>query len=352
MNYFEFLEQELNLSSAALTVRAQTISPNDNGRLRWTAVMPRQDIPDVDISTITTIDFRPVAERREWNARGRVVHIPIPKRGVLSLVPIESTHRIDEYELTKLLIRVANNQQLFRDIVGADIPRRVDTLVGANYRAIERDVFNAWALGQVTVKNPEDNTTYTASYGFDSTRYTTAGTAWNATANAYNDFVAWLRNAIDAVGPIGGVMLRQATLNEVVLDAPNPFAFNTAVPPTIPNVEQRIQDTLGVQFGFAVNEDTIAPYTDVGFAQTKTKVWPVGRVAVIPANDFIGSVGFAPIARAFEVAGVAPEARIDVNGMTAYRLVKNDGKELQVDVQVNAIPLPIEQRIFVINAGV
>lgn len=354
MNYFSWLEAEAGLSSAALTVRAQTISPNDTGRLRWPSVMPRQNIDSVDISTITTIDFRPVAERREWNARGRVVHLPTPKRGVLSLVPIETTHRIEEYEMQKLLERTLGNQDVFRRIVGADLPVRVDTLVGANYRRIEVDVFDAWALGQCTVKNPEDNTTYTASYGFDAARYTTAGTAWNnGGVNAYNELMTWLRTATDLVGPIAGVMLRQATLNVITEDAPNPLAFNSAVQPTARQVEQRISDTLGLpSFTFVVNEDTTSPYTDVGFAQTKTKVWPAQRVAAIPANDFIGSVGFAPVARAIELAGVTPEARIDTNGMVAYRFPKNDGKELQLDVQVNAIPLPVEQRIAVINAGV
>jgi hypothetical protein len=59
-----------------------------------------------------------------------------------------------------------------------------------------------------------------------------------------------------------------------------------------------------------------------------------------------------PTLRAMEIAGVAPDARIDVNGMVAYRLVKNDGKELEVQVQANAVPRPNEQNISVINAGV
>jgi hypothetical protein len=352
MNYFAWLEQEAGLTSAALTVRAQAISPNDNGRLRWPAVMPRVDIPDIDIQTITNIDFRPVAERRGWNAPGRIVHLPTPKRGELSLVPIETTHRIEEYEMTKLLTRTLGNQDVFRQIIRASLPARVDVLTGANYRRIEIDVFNSWQNGTVTVRNPRDNSTYTVSYGFDAARYVTPGTTWAAATNAFNELTASIRTAQDYIGPVGGVMLRQSTLNEIIADAPNPFSFNSAVQPTTREIENRLTDMFGIPFGFAVNEDTTSPYTDVGFAQTKTKVWQTGKVAFIPANDFIGTTGFAPVGRAIELAGVNPDARIDVNGMTVYRFSKNDGKEFQMDAQVNAIPLPDENRIFVMNVGV
>lgn len=353
MNFLSWLEAELGLTSAALTVRAQTISPNDNGRLRWPVVMPRVEIPSVDIQTITQMDFRPVGERRDWNARGRTVHIPTPKRGELSLIPIETTHRIEEYEMQKLAERTLGNQDLFRQIVRASLPDRVDVLAAANYRRIEVDVFNSWALGQVVVRNPEDNSSYTATYGFDAARYPTAGTAWNIAASAFNELIIHYRAAVDLMGPIAGCMLRQATLNEILLDAPVAFGFPAGTPPTQTQVEDRIRQMFGQPFGFAVNEDTVGPYTDAGgFAQTKTKVWPVGRVAFIPQNDFVGTTGFAPVLRAIEIAGLTPQARIDINGMTAYRFPKNDGKELQMDVQVNAIPLPNEQRIYVVNAGV
>jgi hypothetical protein len=220
------------------------------------------------------------------------------------------------------------------------------------------DVFTAWALGQITVRNPQFGHTYTTSYQIAAGRYQTAGTAWtDAGVNAYNEFMAWLRDTSTSLigGPIAGVMLRQATLNVIQADAPNILTNIAGIQPTVRQIEQRIQDELGdlaPNFRFVVNEDTVQVYSGAGLAQTTTKVWAAQRVAAIPAGRFIGETSFVPTLRAMEIAGVAPDARIDVNGMVAYRLVKNDGKELEVQVQANAVPRPNEQNISVINAGV
>ena len=61
------------LSPASLTVVAQTISANNTGRLRWPLFFPRQNVDSVDLREVTTIDYRPVSDRREWNSRGRLI---------------------------------------------------------------------------------------------------------------------------------------------------------------------------------------------------------------------------------------------------------------------------------------
>lgn len=355
MNFFTWLEEEKKLTNAALTVLAQAIPPNDNGRLLWDTVMPRQDIPSVDISQLYTLDFRPAAERREWNAPARPFALPIPKSRDITVIPVEMAHKIEEYELQKLAERAAGvNQDIFRRVIGAQIPDRVRAMALANYRRIELEVFRAWLSGNVTVRNPADNSSYVASYGIDASRYATAGTAWSDVGvNAYNELLAWARDvASGLVGGLAGVMLRQATMNAIAADAPVTLG-STAGSATLTQVEQRLTDALGTAFRFAVNERTVAEYTRAeGWATTNTKVFTAQRVAAIPASGSVGSTGFAPVLRAMEVAGQNPDAGIDVNGMTAYRFTQNQGKELEIDVQCNPIPLPNEQAIAVINVGV
>lgn len=356
MNYFNWLEQEKLLTNAALTVRAQAVPPNDTGRLKWDIFFPRRDVPSVDLHEITPVTFRPAAERREWNAPSKKIVLKTPNLRDISMIPIEGAHTIEEYELQKLAERTFGpNTPQFRAILGADIPDRVVFLTLANYRRIELDAFQAWALGQVTVRNPlNPASSYTMSFGFNAARYTTAGTAWNVTANAYNDFIAWLRTvSTTLVNGFQGVMLRQATLNEIVADAPNPFSFQAGIQPTIDQVEQRIQQTLGIAFRFVVNEDTVDVFSGGGQATVQTKVWTTGRVAVIPAgNGQVGDTAFAPVVRAMQIAGGAPGSGIDVNGMTAYRESVNNGRGLLIEVQCNALTVPNEQQVAVINAGV
>jgi uncharacterized protein affecting Mg2+/Co2+ transport len=93
-------------------------------------------------------------------------------------------------------------------------------------------------------------------------------------------------------------------------------------------------------------------FSGAGQATTKTNLWLTGRVAIIPGDGRIGTSAFAPVLRAMQVAGMASDAPIDTNGMTAYRFTNNNGKEFQVDVQVNSLGMPDEQRLAVINAGV
>jgi hypothetical protein len=65
-------------------------------------------------------------------------------------------------------------------------------------------------------------------------------------------------------------------------------------------------------------------------------------------------MAFAPVARAMELArNSSGESGIDVRGMTVYNDAdENAGRQLTVECQVNAIPIPIEARLSVIDAGI
>lgn len=345
---FTWMAAEEDLSPAALTVRAQTISPNDDGALLWDGFMPRVDVDSTKIADITNLDIRVVADRREWNQRGRYIPLETPDTREIEFVPIESYFKLEEKEMNRVMTEVRGNQDLFRQIIGARIPQRTDGLASANFRRLEFDVFEAWALGQVTQKNPQTGGLYVLSYGFDATRYQTAGTAWNAAANAYDEFIAWLEDSVNAVGPIQGAMMRLATMKEIQLDAPG--AADGRV--TRAALEDLISDEMGTPFRFYINELSHDTFNDGGTAKTRTKVWATGRVAVVPAGARVGSSAHAPVLRAYDISQASPQAGIDLRGQTVYHEIGNGGRELTVEAQLNAFPVPDESKLYVINAGV
>lgn len=350
MTNFAWTQTVDELSAAALTVRAQTISPNDNGQLKWDGFFPRENVDSVDLKDVTTLDFRAASDRREWDQRGRLIPIKTPEFRNVSIVPVEGYYTWGEKELQKLNERSMGNQQIIQQIMQSTVPGRIDAIAMANYRRIELDAFEAWSLGQVTQRNPQNAAeTYVASFGFDVNRYQTALTAWNdVSLNAYNELISWLEDAINAVGAIRGVVCRRAFVDAVKADAPQMMG---GVAMTFTGLEQRIRDDLGSDFRFYVMEDSVEVFTDGGIATTSQKVWPAQRIAVVPAGTVVGRTAFAPVVRAFEVAQAMPAAKIDINGMTAFYEEHNNGRELTVEVQCNPITIPDEQKLFVMNVG-
>jgi hypothetical protein len=351
MAYFSWLEQQRALSAVALTIRAQTVSPNDLGRLKWDAYFPLRNADSTKLSDLLTSDWRPVADRREWNTRGRHIPVKTPDRLDIEFTPIESYFKIEEKEINDLMNRFAGNQQLFQRAVGVSIPERTDGLAGANYRRLEVDAFSAWALGQIVIKNPQIGGTKTVSLGFAAARYVTAGTAWNNGAvNAYDELLLFVRAATDLIGSVGGVMMRLATWLEIQKDAPNPLS--ATVKATQAQVEERIQDELKIPFEVIVNEDSQDIFTDGGNDTTRVKVWPAQRVAAIPQGEKVGVTHRAPVARAWDLANAEPDAGIDVRGMTVFNEIGGAGRDLTVECQGNYLAVPNEQLMYVANVGV
>lgn len=348
---FSWLAKMDALSPAGLTVRAQTLSPNDGGRLRWDIFFPRVDVDSVNLEDIVTLDERPVADRREWNGPGRYIPLLTPDQRKMTIIPVEAYDKIGEYEMQRISEGAIGNQAIFQQVVGSRIPNRVDRLVMANYRRLEVDAFKAWATGTIVQRNPQDaSKTFTASFGFNSARLQTAGTAWNDNSvNAYDEFLAWLQDAIDAVGPIQGVILRQATRAEIQKDAPD---LPNQVKMTRAQLEARVQDDLGSPFRFIEFEDSLDIYNDGGTATTRTKIWPAQKIAVIPASTSVGATAFAPVIRAFDLARQVPDAGIDLRGQTIFYDAQYVGKELEIQAQVNAMPVPDEAKVYVIDVGV
>lgn len=351
MEYFGWMEQEAELTDAALTVRVQSIPPNDTGRLFWDVFFPRENVDSVVLNDINgTIDFRPVGDRREWNTRGRLVSLRTPELSKLEMVPIETYFKIEEREMQRLMERTLGNQALFQQLVGTTIPSRTDTLALANLRRMEIDAFKAWSLGTITAMNPTDGSTTTVSYGFDTARITTQPTAWNdAGLNAYDEFIAWVEDGIDAIGGTIGAIMRRATFTEIKKDAP--MGIN-AIPLTRQQLADRVSQDLGIDFRFFIFEQRLDVYNDGGLAVTRTNVWPAHKIALIPLGTSVGTMAHAPVGRAFDLANTNPGAEIDVRGQSVFREIAGNGRELTIECQVNSFPVPVEANLWVSDVGV
>lgn len=339
------------LSPAALTVLAQTVSPNDQDRLLWDIFMPRQNVDSTDLRDITPANFRPAADRRAWNARGRRIPTVTPKQRNLNIEPIESNFRIDEKEMDRLIARFNGNEAMIRDQIRVTVPQRTITLAEANYRRVELDMMQSWYDGKVTVRNPETNTTYDAEFDFADERMAEAGTAWSATGQRpYKEFIAWSIDAIQLVGPMAGVALRMAVRQMILDDAPM-LAGNVAM--SLTNLEDRISQDLGSPFRFFLMEDTIDVFDDGGIKTTRVKKWRnPAKIAAVPLDRRVGNVAFAPVARAVMLNNAIPDAHIDVRGCAVFPEAQNNGRELDVECQLNAFPVPDENRVAVFDTGI
>lgn len=367
MAFFSWIAAQQQQLAADLTVRAQAVSPNDNGQLLWDIFFPRQNVPSVVINTITPLlGTRFVADRREWNARGRYIPQEFPGTGQLEMIPIESFFNIGEREMQFIAERgvlLTQPQQEFESLVlpGIDVPKRTLGLAAANYRRIEVDTFNAWSTGQVTARNPITGQTQTVSFGFDQTvigtdRYQTAGNPWTGGSGgtAYPNFILWLLEAQRAGVTIQGAMMRQATREAIRTSAPNiAFPITTSIPALLSDVEKRVSDEVGINFRFYLNERTVDPFTGNGNAVTKgSNLWPANKIAVVPVGEAVGYNAFAPCVRAVDIDSVVPEAEVDVNGQCVFPEASGNGRELQIEAQVNAMPVPLATQVYVIDAGV
>lgn len=335
------------LSPAALTVVAQTISANDSGRLRWSTFFPRQDVDSIDLKEVTTIDFRPVSDRREWNSRGRLIPDITPPIRELNITPVESYYKWDEFEMQKLKERSLANSEIVNQIIGRSIPGKVAQLTEANYRRIEVDAFKAWATGTNVAMNPQTGTTTTVSYQFPSDRLTTAGTAWDDPGqNAWDLLISFLEDAQDKIGQTVGVVLRTALHRAIHADAPN-SSLGAIIPRG--RLAEAVSDELGIPFNFFLFDDTLDVFNDGGTATTSTNVWPAGYIAAVPSGGIVGRTAFAPVVRAMELAQSLPQAGIDQRGQTVYYDESVLGRDLTVEVQCNPFTIPSEQKLRVEN---
>lgn len=365
MGNFGWIGQVRKLSPPALIVIAQMVDPRDNGdggRLRYGDFFNDRPIDSVRLAEVMEFDFRPVADRRAWGANGRLITMKTPDIREVEIDPIEARHVIGERELQHLLERAMGNDAVVQDLIAAGIlgsstmspimtgQGRAQILAGACWRRIELDAFYAWSNQTITIRNPDTGDTVTLQLSYDSARLPVEPTAWdNNAVNAYDRLVTRFRDeACTLIGGCEGAVLRQAALNEIRKDAPtgpNGYVYTTA------EIAQRISDELGTPFRFYVLEEHLDVYSGAGQTTAAQKIWPKSRVAAIPPGMKVGNLYRAPVGRAYEVARIAPDAKIDVRGVSVYLDEENSGKELSIQAQLNSLALVSKTKMYCLNIG-
>lgn len=351
MNWFSWLQQQDEYTDAAMTVRAQNLPPLEEDRLIHDIFFPRRNVDSMKLTDLITTVTRYVADRREWNTRGRLIPITTPTRAQLEFMPIESYFTIEEREINELLARTQGNQAQIRNLLGVNITDRTDGLVRANQRRMEFDALRAWALGTVTVMNPQTGASYVASLGHDVGRHQTAVTAWDDPGqNAWNNFISWITEANDTIpGGVRGVVLRQNSYNVIQADAPQGLLSRAL---SRAEFESLLAQQLGFAISFVVLENWLDEFDDAGVSTVRRRVWEPGVIAAIPSRTSVGYSAYAPVVRAYELSGMHPDAKIDRNGMAVYSEISNNGRMFTRECQVNAFPVPEEQYIYTIDDGV
>jgi hypothetical protein len=320
---FDIISQLDALNGPALTIRAQALSELDppDVELTWRGIAPRRDVDSVFLGEIFEVDHRPVAERREWDARGKFIPVKSPRILQWSMLPISSYFHLSEYEMQRMLEQHRDNQERFLLAARARVTDRADThAIAANLR-VEVDFYNAWLNNQVDVMNPTDGSRRTVAINLNGARYPTEDWLNN---NAWEAFVNAAKDARNLVGPLAGCVMRTATLEKIQQDAPQPLAVRL----TMTELEQRIQQELGTGFTIREDERTVDIFDDTGVSTTRTNIFTAQKVAFVPRsnNSQIGWTYFTPNVLAMDLDPNIPDNTFDLRGARINPIPVNDSK--------------------------
>lgn len=341
---FAWLGQIAGLSLRDLTIREQTRTAENPLELRYRSIFPRVPTSSVKISSITTVDFRPLGGRREWNAQGREIPEKIGPMREFEIVPINPTHHIDE-RLMQLYNETGVEELLRRGVIG-DATTWPQRLADAVERQLEYEAFLAWFTGSLTVMDPKTGTTVAVALGFDAaTSYITAGTVWSdAGQDAYVNFLAALQAAESKMGTVGVARTRRAVAREIIADAPD---GPNGVRPTLTSINERIREEGFPDVSLVIDERTFDQWTDGGSATSSANYVPAGRIGFQPSDGRVGNTHVAPVARAYDFLNGADRSL--ANGVVIFRSEKNEGKTLVIEAQENSIAMPDEARTYVVD---
>jgi hypothetical protein len=344
---FSWLDAYADLTPANLTIREAARLAENPLDLRYRAIFPRVGASSIRLSDITTVDFRPVGGRREWNAQGREIPEKLGPARNFEMVPINPTHHIDERMLQ--LFGESGVQELLRRGVIGSLQTWPQRLADATERQLEAEAFEAWFSGLITVMDPKTGDTVTVSMGFDqATTYPTAGTAWDDPGeDAYENFLVALQAAQTKMGTVGAARSRRAVFREIVANAPD---GPNGLRPTFSSLQDRVREEGFPDVQLVIDERTYDKFTDGGNATSSTNYVPAGKIAFQPSNGVVGATHVAPVVRAYDFLSGANRSL--ANGVVIFRSEKNDGKTLLIEAQENAIVLPDENKVYVVDSSV
>lgn len=345
---FSWLDTYAALSPANLTILQAARLAENPLDLRYRALFPRIPTASIKMASITTVDFRPVGGRRDWNAQPREVPEKIGPQREWSMVPIEFSHKLDELKLQ--ILGEPGIQELVRGGIIKSVTEWPTALADACERQIERDAFEAWFTGLITVMDTKSSTTALVSMGFVAgTTYPTPGTDWDDPAeDAYVNFLAGLQAAQTKFGgAVGAARTHRTVLQAIVEDAPD---GPNGIRPTITSLQERVREEGFPNVDLIIDERTYDEFTDGGSATSVKYYVPDGLIGYQPADDRIGNTYVAPVVRAYDFLNGGNRSL--ANGVVILRSEENDGKTLKIAAQENAVAMPEERRTYVEDTGI
>lgn len=347
MAVFSWLDQVRELSPANLTVfQANRLAENPLD-LRYRAIFPRVPTASVLLSSIELTDVRFVGGRREWNAQPREIPEDLGPAREFAITPINYSHHIDEFKMQ--LLQEAGVQELVRRGIINSIQTWPTKLADACERQIERDAFEAWYTGIITVKDTKTSASVVVDLQFGTTEYPVAGTDWDDPGeDAYENFLAELQTAQNKMGSVGGARTHRTVVQAIVADAPD---GPNGLRPTISSLQERVREEGFPNVNLIIDERTYDEFSDGGSATSAAYHVPDGLIAFQPADGRVGNTHFAPVTRAYDFLSGGGN-RSDVNGIAVFRSEKNDGKTLMIEAQENALAMNEARRTYVVDTGI
>lgn len=345
---FSYIDAVAALSPANITVFQAARLADNPLDLRYRSIFPRVPTPSIKLSSITTVDFRPVGGRREWNAKGREIPENLGPLREAEIVPIEFTKHLDERVMQ--LLGEPNVQSMVEKGLITSVEGWPTKLADACDRQIERDAFEAWYTGLVTVKDTKSNRSVTAALGFtQSTTYPTPGTDWDdAAEDAYMNFLAGLQAAQTKFGgDVGGARTHRTVFQAIVEDAPD---GPNGIRPTISSLQDRIREEGFPNVTLVIDERTYDEFDDGGSSTTAHYYVPDGLIAYQPVGGRVGTTHVAPVTKAFKFL-TGDNARF-ANGVAIFFVPQNDGDTLLIRAQENSLSIPEERLTYVEDTGV
>lgn len=335
------------LSPANMTVFQAARLADNPSDLRYRAIFPRVNASSVRLSSITLVDFRPVGGRREWNAQPREVPENLGPAREFSMIPINFSHTIDEYMMQ--LLNEAGVQQLANQGIINDISSWPTVLADACERQIERDAFEAWFTGLITVKDTKTSASVTVDLGFGTDSYPTAGTDWDDPGeDAYERFLTEVQDAQTWFGGgVGAARTHRTVVQAIVADAPD---GPNGLRPTISSLQDRVREEGFPNLSLVIDERTYDEFDDGGSTTTAKYYVPDGLIGFQPADGRVGNTHVAPVTRAYDFLNGGNRSL--ANGVVIFRSEQNNGETLRIEAQENALAMPEERRTRVVDTGI
>lgn len=348
---FSFLGRAERLAPRNITIREQARLAENPNDLRWPDMAPRQEVDSTKFSEITKREYRPVAERRGWDAQSR--EIPdvtgVERKG--KIAPIGLTKTWGEEELQEIGDLVDGNDELAGKRLMRDVESRGPELADAVDRRIELDFFTSWHSNVITVRDGLTNESVSVNMQVDATRYVTELTPWtDNSVNAWVRFADLCHQAQKKLGSLKGVRMRRVVADRILKDAPAQVIGNqaTGLKATIEDLEKFLRANK-LDVTIIIDERTVNTFVNAGGVFTDTYLVPTSKILFQPASGVVASTKFAAVRRATQY--VKNVTTSQMKNVVLFWHTFNEGKALKLEATAIAVPLMNELATFVADVG-